>query len=96
MSTLRVLLAAAPSQSRPAAWALFTSPEFLAIAAFLGAASTAVYLISKSLWPPVLLHWTAVLTWATQLACFWLGLQVFAHPRVRARFLQAVFYFGFG
>jgi len=48
---------------RPAAWALFTSPEFLAIAAFLGAASTAMYLISKSLWPPVLLHWTAVLTW---------------------------------
>jgi predicted Abi (CAAX) family protease len=22
-----------------------------------------VYLISRSLWPPVLLHWTAVLTW---------------------------------
>jgi uncharacterized protein len=48
---------------RPAAWALFTSPEFLATAAFLGVASTVVYLISKSLWPPVLLHWTAVLTW---------------------------------
>lgn len=48
---------------RPAAWALFTSASFLAIAAFLGAASTAVYLISKSLWPPVLLHWTAVLIW---------------------------------
>lgn len=52
---------------RPVAWALFTSPEFLTIAAFLGAASTAVYLISKSLWPPVLLHWTAVLTWITLL-----------------------------
>jgi predicted Abi (CAAX) family protease len=48
---------------RPAAWELFTSPVFLAIATFLGAASTAVYLISKSLWPPVLLHWTGVLTW---------------------------------
>lgn len=48
---------------RPAAWALFTSPEFLAIAALLGAASTTMYLISKSIWPPVLLHWTAVLTW---------------------------------
>lgn len=48
---------------RPAAWALFTSPDFLVIAALLGAASTAVYLISKSLWPSVLLHWTAVLTW---------------------------------
>ncbi|MEZ0324398.1 MAG: CPBP family glutamic-type intramembrane protease [Fimbriimonas sp.] len=52
---------------RPAAWALFTSPEFLAIAALLGAACTAVYLISKSLWPPLLLHWTAVLTWITLL-----------------------------
>jgi uncharacterized protein len=48
---------------RPAAWAPFTSPEFLAIAALLGAACTAVYLISKSLWPPVLLHWAAVLAW---------------------------------
>ena len=48
---------------RPAVLALFTSTEFLTIAAFLGAASTAMYLISKSLWPPVLLHWTAVLTW---------------------------------
>ena len=48
---------------RPADWALFTSPVFLTIAAFLGAACTAVYLISKSLWPPVLLHWTAVLVW---------------------------------
>lgn len=52
---------------RPAAWPLFTSPEFLVIAAFLGAACTAVYLISKSLWPPVLLHWTAVLAWIVQL-----------------------------
>ena len=52
---------------RPAAWALFTSREFLVIAAFLGVASTAVYLISKSLWPPVLFHWTAVLIWITLL-----------------------------
>ena len=52
---------------RPAALVLFTSPVFLAIAALLGAATTAVYLISKSLWPPVLLHWTAVLTWITLL-----------------------------
>jgi predicted Abi (CAAX) family protease len=47
--------------------ALFTSPVFLVIAAFMGAAATVVYLISKSLWPPVLLHWTAVLTWITLL-----------------------------
>lgn len=48
---------------RPTAWALFTTPAFLAIAACLGAAATVVYLISKSLWPPVLMYWTAVLTW---------------------------------
>jgi predicted Abi (CAAX) family protease len=48
---------------RPAAWRLFTSPVFLITAALLGAACTAVYLISKSLWPPVLLHWSAVLIW---------------------------------
>lgn len=52
---------------RPKAWALFTSPPFLAMAALLGAACTAVYMISKSLWPPVLLHWTAVLIWITLL-----------------------------
>ncbi|MEI8282636.1 MAG: CPBP family glutamic-type intramembrane protease, partial [Armatimonadota bacterium] len=43
---------------RPSALALFTSPMFLVITAFMGAATTGVYLISKSLWPPVLLHWT--------------------------------------
>ena len=38
---------------------------------------------------------TAVLTWTTQLACFWLGLQALARERSRSRFLQLVFYFGF-
>lgn len=48
---------------RPAAWGLFTSPVFLVTAALLAVACTAVYLIAKSLWPPVLLHWSAVLIW---------------------------------
>src|SRR5688572_9336828 len=48
---------------RPAAFELFTNPIFLANAALLGIACTVVYLISKSLWPPVLLHWSAVLLW---------------------------------
>ena len=63
---LVVFVAAHPLSAwlfRPTALELFTSPVFLAVAALLGAATTAVYLISKSLWPPVLLHWTAVLTW---------------------------------
>jgi O-antigen ligase len=38
----------------------------------------------------------AVLTWTTQLACFFLVLQVLDTERIRNRFLQAVFYFGFG
>jgi predicted Abi (CAAX) family protease len=50
---------------RPAALELFTSPIFLTMATMLGIACTAVYLISKSLWPPVLLHWSAVLLWIT-------------------------------
>ena len=37
----------------------------------------------------------AVLTWTAQLACFWLGLQVFTERRTRSWFLKAVFYFGF-
>lgn len=48
---------------RPTALSLFKSPVFLATAALLGAACTGVYLISKSLWPRVLLHWIAVLVW---------------------------------
>ena len=64
--SLVVFVAAHPLTAwlvRPTAWALFTSPAFLVCAAFLGAACTIVYLISKSLWPPVLLHWTVVLAW---------------------------------
>ena len=39
--------------------------------------------------------WNAVLTWTTQLVCFFLGLQILATRKVRGQFLQALFYFGF-
>ena len=67
---LSVFVAAHPLSAwlvRPTAWVLFTSPVFLITATLLGAACTAVYLISKSLWPPVLLHWSAVVVWITLL-----------------------------
>jgi len=37
----------------------------------------------------------AILTWTTQFACFFLGLQLLSTQRIRERFLQALFYFGF-
>jgi O-antigen ligase len=37
----------------------------------------------------------AVLTWTAWLACFWLGSLLLAEQRIRRRFLQTVFYFGF-
>jgi len=49
--------------SRPAALELFTNPVFLACAALLGIMCTLAYLISRSLWPPVFLHWITVVAW---------------------------------
>lgn len=48
---------------RPAALAVFAGPSYLALTALLGAACTAAYLISGSIWPPVLMHWTTVTLW---------------------------------
>ncbi|MGE5244122.1 MAG: type II CAAX prenyl endopeptidase Rce1 family protein [Betaproteobacteria bacterium] len=48
---------------RPAALPVFSAPPYLAVAALLGAACTAAYLISGSIWPAVLLHWTTVVLW---------------------------------
>ena len=48
---------------RPAAADLLTNPAFLLCVALLGIACTAAYLISRSLWPPVLLHWITVVVW---------------------------------
>ena len=53
--------------TRPEALELFTSPIFLVFATLLGIACTVTYLISRSLWPPVLLHWMTVLIWITLL-----------------------------
>ena len=35
----------------------------LSLATLLGATCTAAYLISRSIWPPVVLHWLTVLAW---------------------------------
>ena len=42
---------------------LFESPAYLVLAALLGLACTATYWISRSIWPPVALHWLTVVTW---------------------------------
>jgi predicted Abi (CAAX) family protease len=43
--------------------AAFGDPAFLLLAALLGAACSAAYLGSGSLWPPVALHWIVVVVW---------------------------------
>jgi predicted Abi (CAAX) family protease len=52
----------------PRAATLFTRPDFLAWAALLGLACAILRRRSGSLWPPVVLHWAAVVAWET-----WLG-----------------------
>ncbi len=52
----------------PKAAPLFLRPDFLAWAALLGIACAALRYRSGSLWPPVILHWAAVVAWET-----WLG-----------------------
>lgn len=48
---------------RPQARALFESPAYLTLAALLGATCTAAYFVSRSIWPPVLIHWLTVVAW---------------------------------
>jgi predicted Abi (CAAX) family protease len=48
---------------RPQARALFESPAYLTLTTLLGATSTAAYFISRSIWPPVLIHWLTVVVW---------------------------------
>ena len=48
---------------RPGLRTLFESPAYLSLAALLGATCTAAYWISRSIWPPVLIHWLTVLAW---------------------------------
>lgn len=47
----------------PWATAAFLDPRFLFLAALLGAACAMSYQRSRSLWPPVLIHWLAVVGW---------------------------------
>ena len=48
---------------RPEVLGLFTSPVYLVLAALLGLACTIAYFISRSIWPPVAIHWLTVVTW---------------------------------
>ncbi len=48
---------------RPSARGVFESPAYLAMVALLGAACTAAYWASKSLWPPIAMHWLTVVVW---------------------------------
>lgn len=48
---------------RPQALSVFSSPAYLTLAALLGATCTAAYWISRSIWPPVLIHWLTVVLW---------------------------------
>jgi predicted Abi (CAAX) family protease len=46
-----------------AAQGFFLNPFFLAVVFFLGLACSLSYIISQSLWVPVILHWLTVLVW---------------------------------
>ena len=63
---LAVFVAAHPLNARfvwPASLALFANAYYLALAALLGLACSAAYLVSGSIWPPILIHWTTVAMW---------------------------------
>lgn len=47
----------------PGARTLFLDPAFLAITALLGLTCGHAYLVSRSLWLPVVIHWLTVLVW---------------------------------
>ena len=48
---------------RPEVLYVFDNPVYLVLATLLGIACTVAYFISKSMWPPVVIHWITVLTW---------------------------------
>lgn len=48
---------------RPDVAPVFESPSYLALVTLLGLTCTAAYWISKSIWPPVAIHWLTVVTW---------------------------------
>lgn len=47
----------------PSAKAIFLDPAFLLIVTALGITCGYSYVVSKSLWAPVLIHWTTVVVW---------------------------------
>jgi predicted Abi (CAAX) family protease len=48
---------------RREALSLFENPVYLVLVALLGLSCTATYLISRSLWPSVALHWLTAMVW---------------------------------
>jgi len=48
---------------RPDVLGVFASPAYLVLAALLGLACTVAYFISRSIWPPVAIHWLTVMLW---------------------------------
>jgi predicted Abi (CAAX) family protease len=47
----------------PHARDVFTNPAFLLIVYLLGVTCGASYIIARSIWPPVIIHWLTVLAW---------------------------------
>jgi len=65
-AALVVYVAAHPLNAlilKPEVLSLFENPAYLVIAALLGLTCTATYWISRSLWPPVAIHWLTVMAW---------------------------------
>jgi predicted Abi (CAAX) family protease len=48
---------------RKIASSVFTDPLFLFFAGLVGIACTVAYLVSGSIWPPMLIHWAVVTPW---------------------------------
>jgi predicted Abi (CAAX) family protease len=66
LSALAVYVASHPLNAwlfRPDIFSLFASPAYLVLAALLGLTCTIAYFISRSIWPPVAIHWLTVVTW---------------------------------
>lgn len=65
-AALAVYVASHPINARlfrPQVLGLFESTPYLVLATLLGLACTAAYLISRSIWPSVAIHWLTVMIW---------------------------------
>jgi predicted Abi (CAAX) family protease len=47
----------------PASLRVFGDPVYLGLTTLLGIACTVAYWISRSIWPPVVMHWATVVVW---------------------------------